>query len=80
MVKDLFGSWLMNCPWGCVPFDSIEGDEDDVYQSLFDDDREGEGVLIDTRSILRMCLKKARVVWIIRFESKSHPIRPMTPG
>lgn len=47
IVKDLFGPMVNELPVGAVaPFKSVEGDKDDVYQTLFKDDCEGEGLLI----------------------------------
>lgn len=37
-----------------APIESVEGDDKEVYQTLFEDNNEGEGMLISLRS-LRMC-------------------------
>lgn len=41
----------------------MERDKKDVYQSLFEDNNEGEGVFINPCSILRMCVQKAKAAW-----------------
>lgn len=52
-------------------FKSVEGDDEEVYQTLCEDNSEGEGALISSWSIRWMCIKKAEVAWTeIRFESK----------
>lgn len=73
----------MNCPYGpaaIAPFESVKGYENDVYQTLFKEDLEGEGVLTNPRFILRMPVEKAEAVWTIIFKSKSRAIKCTTPG
>lgn len=53
-----------------APFEIIGQDEEEVYPTLFEDN-EGEGVLINPWSIMRMRMQKAETTWTeIRFESK----------
>lgn len=67
----------MVCGWRTTPgdsasFKSVEGDEEDTYQTLFKDNNEGKGVFISLTSILRMCVEKDDATWTeIGFESKS---------
>lgn len=54
-----------------APFENGEGEKDGIYQTVFKDDREGEGVLIKSLFILRMSVEKAEATWIeIHSESK----------
>lgn len=41
--------------------ESVEGNEDDVYQPLFEEDLEGEGVLNNLQPISKMHVEKAEV-------------------
>lgn len=53
-------------------FESREGDEFHIHQTLFEDHRKGKDVLLNPRSILRMCLEKAKAAYSkLRFESKA---------
>lgn len=60
-------------PLGPVaPFESIEGDGKEVHQTLLEDKNDGEGVLINPRSIQRMRVEKAEATRTeISSESKS---------
>lgn len=44
-------------------FRSMEGDEDNVYHTLFGDHREGNGVFTNPRSTLRMHIEKVEATW-----------------
>lgn len=54
-----------------TPFKSMEEDENHTYQALFGDRHNGERVVINPRSMLRMRVKQAEIAWTeFRFESK----------
>lgn len=58
-----------------APFESTDEDEDHTYQTLFWDQGEGEGIVINPRSILRMCIKKAEAVSVdpqLQSKAQSH--------
>lgn len=54
-----------------APFKSKEGDDEEVNQTLFKNNNEGEGVLISPCSILRMSVETEATWTEIRFEFKS---------
>lgn len=59
-VKDSFWVVINSLPLGAnAPFENLKGDKDDVCQTLLEDDREDEGALIISQSILRMRMEKA---------------------
>lgn len=58
----------------------FEGDKE-VYQTLFKDNSECEGILISPLSILRICVEKAEAAWsTINFELTHRAVRHMIPG
>lgn len=44
-----------------IPLESIDEDEHQNYQTLFEDHPEGEGNVVDPWTILRMRVKRANV-------------------
>lgn len=61
LVKDSFGLWLTNYPWRPLPLESVGGDEEEAYQTLFEDNNDDEGMLINPKFILRMRMEKLRL-------------------
>lgn len=59
-----------------IPFESMDEDKHHDYQTLFGDHPEGEGIIVDPRSILRMRIEKVEVPWSdLRFETKAQSHR-----
>lgn len=51
---------------------SIEGDDEDVYQTFFEENTKDEHVLISPQFIMRMHIEKTEAAWTkIYFQSKS---------
>lgn len=68
MVKESFFATVCDLTLGAV--NPPEGDEE-AYQTHFGDNKESDGVVINSRSSLRMSVKKAEAAWLaIHFESK----------
>lgn len=44
-----------------IPFESVDGEEYRVCQTLFEDHPEGDGIIVDPRSIMRMKIASVEV-------------------
>lgn len=44
-----------------IPFESVDVEEPQIYQTLFEYHPGGEGIIVDPRSILRISIKRAEM-------------------
>lgn len=63
-----------------IPFESVKEDEHQVYQTLFEDHPEGDGLTVGPRSILRTVTEREEMSRSdLRFESQPKAINLMMP-
>lgn len=79
MTKDPFLVMLDKMPLGtAILFESVDEKEPQIYQTLFEYHLGKEGIIVDSRSILRISIERAETSWsdlCFEFMTQNHQSR-----